>query len=144
MNNAQPPALHYGQPNGYGSTTYNTAPTNVIPVSESGQHRTGSVSSAPHPPLFPDPYPYAHNLAVDAAYHAGSNLHQNRTYGSSANYQQDTQQPPQTSATLLNSSNYVDYTQAPNLHADAFPSVGWDDPTASACWPNTFMMHHQQ
>lgn len=137
MNNAQPPAPHYGQANGYRSTTYNTAPTNVIPVSESGQHLTGSVSSALHPPLLPEPYQYAHNLVADAAYHAGSNLHQSHTYGSSASYQQDTLQPPQTGPALLNSSNYAIYTPAPNQHADAFASGGWDDPTTSACWPET-------
>jgi hypothetical protein len=148
MNQAQTPTIQYGQTNGYSSTTYNTIPNGAMTVGESGQHLTGSVSCAPHPPLYPDAYQYpqaGHNLIAEVEYQATSNLRQGHAYSGSVSYQQDAQQPPQTSAALLNSANYVTYPQATNQHADALLSTGWDDPSASASWPNTiFMMQQQQ
>ena len=143
--------LPYGQTNGYSSATYNPAPTNAIPVSESGQHLTGSVSSERHPPLYPEAYQYAHaghNPVADVPYHAGANLPQGQPYGS-VSYQQDTQQLPQTSATPHNSSTFVPYAQPPVQHHDPFSSLQYDDLVISAPWPTTiFMMpqpqHHQQ
>jgi hypothetical protein len=127
-------------------------------VSESGQHLTGSVSSEPHPPLYPEPYQYAHaghNPVADAPYHAGSNLSQSQPYGCSVGYQQDTQQLPQTSATPHSSSTFVTYAQPPIQHHDPFSSLLYDDLIVPAPWPATiFMMqqpqpqpqpqHHQQ
>jgi hypothetical protein len=147
MNQAQAPIPQYGQTNGYNSNTYNTGPSNALTADESGQHLTGSVSSAPHPPLYPDSYQYpqtSHNLIADAGYQATSNPHQVSTYNSSVNYQQEPQQAPQISAPLLNSANYVTYPQVPNQHADALLSQGWDDPTSAALWPNAIFMMQQQ
>jgi hypothetical protein len=153
INHAQPPTPQYGQSNGYNSTTYNTATQNAMTVDESGQHLTGSVSSAPHPPLYPDTYQWpqaGHNLITDAGYQATSNPHQGPAYGSSVGYQQDAQQPPQLSTPLLNSASYGTYSQASNQHADALLPSGWDDPSAAVLWPNSIFtmqqqqQHHQQ
>jgi hypothetical protein len=143
--------LPYGQANGYSSATYNSAPTSTIPVSESGQHPTGPVSSEPHPPLYPEPYQYAHSghhPVADVPYHAGSNLPQGQPYVS-VGYQQDTQQLPQTSATPHNSSTFVAFPQPSVQLHDPFSSLQYDDLVVSAPWPTTiFMMpqpqHHQQ
>jgi hypothetical protein len=143
MNQAQHQTTQHGQTNGYNSNTYNSGPSNAMTVSESGQHLTGSVSSAPHPPLYPDTYQYlqaGHNLISDAGYQATSNPHQVSTYSSSVNYQQETQHARQIGASLLNSANYPTYPQV-----DAILSQGWDDPTSTALWPNSiFMMQQQQ
>lgn len=150
VNQTQAPAPQYVQSNGYPAEAYKTASTSSIPGGESGQGLTGSVPSAPPPPLVysgPWQYPQINHTRSEAEYQTTSNRHGHVYGGSAVDYHNDAPQLPHMSPSMLGSGNYMAYQpHGSDQHADALlPLSAWDDSNAATLWPHSIMiMPHQQ